>query len=734
MCTYGDAALPLDCCAQLTNNTDVCSSPEVKPCQLISYSFRSQQFPGLGGLPEAPTPPPAATSSVIPYQNFQGGLVPQGAFGATGYVRYPAPPFFEYFTNITLLSFPQRPPPLGQGQNQGNNQAAGNQFGPTPPVTPGLAQLPRDYHSQPPPPPGYNVGWQYTYPNAPQVARSDLNTRMMAPNHSNLPMEALKERRTDVDFAYRYHGGAEVPLPPQDQTVPVLLCHTCSICGQMRSAGYHRHHPVIPGKPIMATPCRKCKRRGKHRRHSRAASHTRVRRRTAYESPRPPIYIHSDLSEQRGRRKHRDDIYSSWRTDHLRPPYIIREGASRANIGLRTIQRSPPHSYKSTTRVRESSLSPERTRYDGVWPPPDVVRSLPSRSDKIHPAQDEVWPPADVVRTHSYRKKSLSRLSPRIIELSSSPPPTRSRFAKVHYQAESEERRPRSPVRRSESRIRLQSHPRAYRTVIPERRVFVQSDDTSTNDAGSEPVSRRIPKPTDVVYETSYRRRSSMRDSQQRTKVEVGGPHVQFAPEESKDSSAARRHDPRPRERYVRSEEHYYAKKPPSPPIDHMERLHIRHSSLSPQGAYGDIRTDRARRISPSPPPRRFEEIRVRYISVSPPPRECTPQPSPSPPPRERSVRAAYRHVSREDLVTRTRSLTPPSHRKHVSLDDVTDSEDEEGRLVEIRSWKGIDENGKPATFVEERRVPRMIEQESVGGGEFRSLTERLRSKTWRDV
>lgn len=555
----------------------------------------------------------------------------------------------------------------------------------------------------------------------------------MSPNHPDLHLGTFNERRMDAD-SYRYQTGTEVPPSGEEQTFPVLLCHTCSICGQMRSAGYHRNHPVIPGKPIVPKPCRRCKRHGKDSRHR-----IRVRSSTAYDShdqARRPVYVHSDEGERRGRRKHRDEVYASWKTDHLRP-YVVRESLSRANIGLRTIQRSPPRGYKKVTRVRVSSLSPERIRYDGVWPPPDVVCHIPSRSHKVHPDLDEVWPPPDVVRTHSYRTKSASRLSPRIIELSPSPPLARSRTSRVRYRTESIERRPRSPVRRSESKVRVQSHHASYRNVVPERRVFVQSDDTSTNDASSEPVHRRILRPEDMAYETLYRRRTSPQDSQQSARVKADGPHVQFASEESRDSSPTRRHIPRTSERYARSEGHYYVERPASPPVDRMERLHIRRSSPSPQRVYEDRRTDRARHISPSPP-RRYEEIHVRYVSVSPPPpRERMPRPSPSPLLREQSVRAAYRHVSRDRLIERTRSLTPPPRQKHVSLDDVTDSEDGDGgRLVEVRSWKGIDENGRPATFVEEReaRKPRMIDQASIGGSEFRPLTGQLKSKSWRDV
>jgi hypothetical protein len=561
---------------------------------------------------------------------------------------------------------------------------------------------------------------------------------------SNDPQEAVKERRRDDHFHYRYQRGEEAPSVTENGTVPVLLCHTCSDCGQMRSAGYHRNHPVVPGKPVVTKPCRKCKKRT--RRRSRATSYTRVRTSTAEDRcdwPRESVYIDIDESERRGRRKDRDEIYATWGTDHLNP-YVIKEGSSRANIGLRTVQRSPPRGHKTTTRERVSSLSPELSRYEGVWPPPDVVRMTPSKPSTPYPTSEEVWPPPDVVPTHSYRKQSSTRRSSRIVELSSSPPPTRSKASRTSYRARSEERRPRSPVRRRESHVRLQSHSRPYRTVLTDRRAYIESDDGSTNGASSEPVGHGILKPSDMTHETEYRRRTTLRDSQQSTNVEVGGPRVQFAPSERGRPHSTHRHNDATHERYSRSESYHYVDRPASPPIDRIERLHIRHSSPSPQRIINEIRVDRARRISP-PLPQRYErmreKVRVRYVSVSPSRQASAPSsrpltPPPPPPPRERTLRPGYRHVSSATMADRTHSLTPPLSRKRtVSEADVTDSEDEQGSLVEVRSWRGIDENGQPATFVEERRRTRMIEQGSVGGSEFRPLAERLQySRSVRDV
>ncbi|UPX11574.1 uncharacterized protein EKO05_0002173 [Ascochyta rabiei] len=611
------------------------------------------------------------------------------------------------------------------------------------PASPGYAQLPRNYASQPPPPPGYNVGWQYTDPNVPQSARASLAgtaSGIMAPTQRNVSIGMMRstEKRADEYFAYQYQAGVEtIPRTEEPQTVPVLLCHTCSICGQMRSAGYHRSHPVIPGKPIVTTSCRKCTKFTKSQRTSKSRSYTRVRTCTADEPcgwPRKPIQMDVDNSERRGRRRSRDEIYASWKTDHLRPR-IVKEGSSQANIGLRTLQRSPTRGYRSETRVRVSSLSPGRSRYDGVWPPPDVVRMRPSRPDELYPATDEVWPPPDVVRTHFHRKKSAPHLSPRIVELSPSPPPPRSRATRVSYRRDSQERQPTSSVQRSESRVRLASHPGPYRTVIPDHRVFSQSDETSTNDAGSESIGRGILKPADMNFETSYRKRTSIRDSQQSTNVEVGGPRVQFASERSEEPRPNDRSDDGRYEQRRRYESFRYAERPASPPTDHTERLHLRRSSSSPQRSYDEIRIDRARRISPSPP-RLYEEVRVRHISASPSPsRERKFQPPPSHLSSGKSVRSGYRHVPRTHAVGRTRSSTPPATRNQmVSEDDVTDSENEEHDQFMVRSWKGIDENGQPAIFVEGGSKVRMIDQGSVGGSDFRPLTDRLAARSWREV
>jgi hypothetical protein len=64
----------------------------------------------------------------------------------------------------------------------------------------------------------------------------------------------------------------------------------------------------------------------------------------------------------------------------------------------------------------------------------------------------------------------------------------------------------------------------------------------------------------------------------------------------------------------------------------------------------------------------------------------------------------------------------------------MTDSDSaHSGEVTEVRSWRGIDENGQPATFVEERKTVQRLEQGS-DRGEFRPLTKKMASRSWRDV
>jgi len=96
----------------------------------------------------------------------------------------------------------------------------------------------------------------------------------------------------------------------------------------------------------------------------------------------------------------------------------------------------------------------------------------------------------------------------------------------------------------------------------------------------------------------------------------------------------------------------------------------------------------------------------------------------------------------------RARSLTPPlpPSLRLKEEEDHTDSDSaHSAEITEVRSWRGIDEHGKSATFVEERKTVRLIDRGSDRGGlarEYRDMGrgqrmsrgERMAARSWRDV
>ncbi|KAF1837481.1 hypothetical protein BDW02DRAFT_645320 [Decorospora gaudefroyi] len=763
-----------------------------QPGNLNPYLFNVYQFPGLGVVPPAaPTPPPAAPSSVASLPGYQGGF-PQAGYGYAQGV---------YGHGHGQNGIQRRPPPLSAPlpQQQMPAQAAG---------VPEYGQVPGNYNAQHPPPQGYNASWQ----------DAELERRRsgapagasVVPVSRNTQQEIVesRQRQTNEQFHYQQSGQsqrnqAQAPPPQVEEVaVPVMLCHTCSHCGQMRSAGFHRNNPVVPGKPLVPSPCRRCKKKIE-RSYRSSSKYTRIRKCTSDEPcdwPREPFHIDIDNHERsRGRRRIREDVYTT-RYSPSRPRVIRRE-YSPAQVRVQ----QPPQDIRAERQTQTSSSSTPRpsSRYTGgILPPPDVVRMKAMRPNEVYSAppgplpsrtsrSNEVWPPPDVVPTHSYRKVERStsrRASSRIIELSPSPPPPRSRPTRVIYRSESQERRPRSPSlspvrvsfreerRSEEAEARLMSHPRPFRSVVADHRTVVRlSDETSSNtDSMSrrrvESPHRRILKPADTDHETDFRRRTSMRESQQSTRVEVGGPRVHFSGGPREEPAAAtgprgglgyaydRASNSDNYAHYRDYSRHRYAPDPPSePPAQDFERIRIRHSSPSPQRQYEDeISIDRQRRLSPSPPHYEEEEqVRIRHSNTSPLPiRRRTPRPPPSPPSLEQPApRPLFRHVSRPSVPHRraSRSSTPPpppSRRRTQDVDHTDSSESvHSGDITEVRSWRGIDENGRPATFVEERRTVGMIDQGSERGGgalarEYwkrgRGAGERERERVggrgWRDV
>jgi hypothetical protein len=467
--------------------------------------------------------------------------------------------------------------------------------------------------------------------------------------------------------------------PPPEPQVHVLLCHVCSVCGRMRSAGFHRHHPVIPGQPHVQTPCRRCKKKAKKERE----------RREERDSGARTIRIEIDGVESRGRARSREQVvYLARRHSSLSPQRTrVKRSTSRARVGVRMLRqsRSPLEVLRRRrTQVRVSSSSP-----------PVEMRFRRHRSDEVFSRHE---------KHHAHLPGC------RVTELSPSPSPTQTRTSRrVEYRNLSPEqrlpegrRRSPSPVRvgRRERRTgdaqnRLAAHPAAYRTVEVDRRTFLRESDgsVSTDSRQPSPPPRGILRNPEIEYRTLHRRR--METSNDSLLPEPGGSRVQFAGERRQ---MGRREMDYTREHIRRhqAQRSFVEDVPPSPPSPPLERSfgRLRVRPASPPSSRGYEDEIRVRHVSPH----RYEEVRVRRRSPVPhglteKSREHTPHTTP---------------YTRYHSLEQIRSESPPPDPRHEDWEDVTESESEhenEGDLVSVRRYRDLDENGRPATFVEERRT-----------------------------
>ncbi|KAJ4372090.1 hypothetical protein N0V83_003863 [Neocucurbitaria cava] len=168
-----------------------------------AYPYGVYQFPGLGAPPAAPTPPLAAPSSIASYPSYQSGA-PQPGYGHGGYGQG---------------GFHPRPPPLGQAAAPQHQQ---QQMSP-PARPPGYVQVPRSYNAQPPPPPGYDVGWQYTDPMAEQNRRlSGAPAGAIAPTSRNTSGDIVESqsRQTNEYYHYQQYGRPSAPPAPPAPSAP----------------------------------------------------------------------------------------------------------------------------------------------------------------------------------------------------------------------------------------------------------------------------------------------------------------------------------------------------------------------------------------------------------------------------------------------------------------------------------------------------------------------------------
>ncbi|KAF2682434.1 hypothetical protein K458DRAFT_58647 [Lentithecium fluviatile CBS 122367] len=626
------------------------------------------------------------------YAGLQNAIGQQGPQGYQRYQGLQNPYAGQQYPGFNPFAVPPAaptPPPAAPGALATSQQLAQlNASMPPPPRPPGYVDLPRNYPTQgqqQQPGAVYNVGWQYNNPNAPPYPQANVggSTAMAPVNARNGPPGPLVEETRDHYHSSYYTGAWPPPdvvrpqspprAPPPEPQVHVLLCHVCSVCGRMRSAGFHRHHPVIPGQPQVQMPCRRCKKKAKKEREKREARNNNDGGRT--------IRIEIARGEPRGRARSREEVV-----------YVARRHSSpspqRTRVGVRVLrqERSPPQVLRRTrTEVRVSSSSP-----------PAETRFRRHRSDEVYSTRD---------RHHAHLPGR------RVTELSPSPPPPRTRTStRVEYRHESPEPSPREyrrqsppPVRVSrrdrrsdDAEARLAAHPAAYRTVVPDHRAYVRdSEDSVTTDSREpSPPSRGILRDPESEYRTSQRRR--MEASHDSMLPELGGARVQFTSE------------PRREERhvvdYTREHRRYrapcgYAEEvpppPPSPPLERsFERLRTRPPSPPSPRRYDD--EVRVRHVSP----RRYEEVRIRRNSPTPRGRSGIPQ---EPSPRAMSY-TRYRSIER------TRSVSPPIDPRQEDWEDVTESESENsgagaGEVVSVRRYRDLDENGRPATFVEERRT-----------------------------
>ncbi|KAL5385284.1 hypothetical protein DPSP01_004745 [Paraphaeosphaeria sporulosa] len=553
-----------------------------------------------------------------------------------------------------------------------------------PPIPPharsqGYADLPRDYNSPQQSP--FSGGWQYNQAGQLPSQLGYNSAPAMAPAHRNPtyhPRDGSFESTRESNRA-RYSGPwpppdvVRVPPPqlpgkdvfPPPDVPPLALCHVCSVCGQMRSAGYHRHHPIVPGQALISTPCRRCKKRARKMKERREAE----RRKHQEKEASSIITIKIDDGERRGRPRGREDH----RYHSLSPESGIYRSTIRAYVG----PRESTHVKYRTSR----GISPERS------------------------------PP------HALRRRTRSE-----VRFSSGRPPTDG--VRVRYQRNQEYERLRSPS--PDARTRLAAHPTPFRTFTPANMPGRYPEETQG--PPPEPPRGILKNPFQVyepqssrhVIETSY---DSMLPEVGGNRVQFGGEH---RPSEHVGESHARCVTCRGEQCVCDNEyaylnrrryhhQHGHVEETPSPelPTQKLEQLRVREES--PPHSYTRDRSHPRRREVDELHFSRFHSNSRRDIhewrenAASQPPlddRGRTHYP-PAEPRREASPlrRATSQIRSLGQRVRRrfSRSPTPPRNRKHGDWDDATDSGSEASGEHYIVKYREVDENGRPYTMYEER-------------------------------
>ncbi|KAI9702109.1 MAG: hypothetical protein M1836_001453 [Candelina mexicana] len=105
---------------------------------------------------------------------------------------------------------------------------------------------------------------QITHPGNPLgVQQSQAQQQLPAPAPAqaaqNPPPPAAPEQPAPVAPAAPTAPATEVKAPDEQSNLNIAR-HQCFYCHKVRSAGYHRRHPVLPGQVMLPTVCRKCER------------------------------------------------------------------------------------------------------------------------------------------------------------------------------------------------------------------------------------------------------------------------------------------------------------------------------------------------------------------------------------------------------------------------------------------------------------------------------------------
>ncbi|KAF2662969.1 hypothetical protein K491DRAFT_772834 [Lophiostoma macrostomum CBS 122681] len=465
------------------------------------------------------------------------------------------------------------------------------------------------------------------------------------------------------------------PAEPQPQAVvevPFTQCHTCAVCGRLRSPNFHRRHPVVPRQPLKEGICRSCHKKAQKELEEQQAKEqqakeqeerdrydrtfTYVRKCTADEPcewPDEEVHIRMGRDEPRGRARSRsfdrDDVYVVRHRSHSRPR-VVKRSESRSCLGMRAFQkqeRSPPRTARRNTSVRVSSVSPHRgvrietsMHWDDARPPPPLPANDPAPKEEPLPR-----PPM------YYREAYYS----------------------------------------NDAGDRMAAHPMPYRIV---------KDYMPTPKLPPEPPS--MPLPRHRVHFTQERPPKALPEISNREQYQA---KLRRYEDESQyiENYRSDYHRQRPGGNpYARD---------PSPPTRDFGRVRIRDYSPVPRGR-SPVPSSKPRHAppspedfgkrSPSPEDRVFIEYRSSCRPSQPPPDkrgadERKKPPSPSPPPRVR-----YRVIPQPVLPERE-APPPKPEKKEKDFDSVTASDSEDD--ISYRVYKEYDEYGKAWKVWEERRT-----------------------------